>query len=79
MFRFDVSEFLSQDPDCFTNFKPLNLSSFNTVQLDELGVKFEQCNDDGYARIAVIKWKLDDDCHKPYINLMFEYIRSRRP
>lgn len=79
IFRFDISKYQNQKPDCFTNFEPLNLSNLNTVQLDQLKVKYELCDDNGFARIALIKWRLDDDRDKPYINHMFQYIHSRRP
>ena len=55
VFEFNINEYKNQIPDCFTNFKPLNLSHLNIVQLDQLGVKYEQCNDNGFARISLIK------------------------
>lgn len=75
IFKFDVLKYMNQEPDCYTNFEPLNLSNLNTVQLDQLGVKYEECNDDGFARISLIKWRLDDPRHRPYIDRMFNYIR----
>lgn len=79
VFEFNINEYQNQIPDCFTNFKPLNLSNLNTVQLDQLNVKYEQCDDNGIARIALIKWRLDNIQHRPYIDHMLQYIRSRRP
>lgn len=78
-FRFDVDKYQNQIPDCYTNFEPLNLNNLNTVQLDQLGVKYEQCNDDNFARIALIKWRLDNTNHQPFINYMFQYVHSRKP
>ena len=46
---------MNQVPDSFTNFEPLNLSKLNEVQLDELGVKYVHCDDNGFARIALLK------------------------
>lgn len=79
IFRFDVGSYEDQKPDVFTNYEPLNLSNLNNVQLDQLDVKYEYCDDNGWARIALIKWRLDDNRHKPYIDHMFQYIRSRKP
>ena len=79
IFRFDLSRYQNQKPDQFTNFDPLNLSNLNVVQLDQLGVKYEQCDDYGFARLALLKWRFDDDRHKPYIDHMFQYMHSRRP
>lgn len=79
VFIFDVNKYQNQYPDCFTNYEPLNLSHLNTVQLDQLGVKYEECNDNGFSRISLIKWKLDNPTHKPYIDHMLQYTRSRRP
>lgn len=74
IFRFDVLR--HQNEDCFTNFEPLNLSRLNETGLNQLGVKFLKTNT---GRIGLIKWKLDDDRHKPFIDQMFQYTRSRRP
>jgi hypothetical protein len=74
IFRFDVLS--HQNEDCFTNFEPLNLSHLTEAGLNQLGVKFLKTNT---GRIGLIKWKLDDDRHKPFIDHMFQYIRSRRP
>lgn len=79
LFRFDVLKYTDQKPDEFTNYEPLNLSNLNTVQLKQLGVDFVECNDNGFARLALLKWRLDNDKHKPYIDHMFQYIRSRKP
>jgi len=79
IFRFDVHSFKGQTPNCFTNYEPLNLDNLNTVQLDNLGVKYEECNNAGFSRIALLKWRLDDDRHKLYINHMFQHIRSQKP
>lgn len=76
IFRFDVSRYQDQIPDCFTNYEPLNLSNLNSAQLDELGVKYEYSDDRGFARIALVKWRLDVVKHWPYIHHMFEYIRD---
>jgi hypothetical protein len=79
VFKFDVLSFEDQIPDCFTHFEPLNLSHLNTVQLDNLGVKYIECNDNGFSRIALIKWRLDNPLHQPYIDHMLQYTRSRLP
>lgn len=79
IFRFDVNKFQKQIPDCFTNFDPLNLEKLNTVQLDNLKVKYEECDNDKFARIALLKWRLDKPDHYRYIDHMFQYIRSRKP
>jgi len=76
-FRFDVLNFEGQIPDCFTHFEPLNLSNLHGVQLDQLKVKYEDCNDKNFARIALIKWRLDNPNHLPYIHSMFEHIKGQ--
>jgi hypothetical protein len=63
LLRFDVLRYKGQKPDCFTNFEPLNLFHLNEVQLGELQVKYEQCDDKGFARIALLKWRLDNPNH----------------
>ena len=78
-FRFDILNFQGQVPRCYTNFEPLNLSHLSEPQLDNLGVKYEYCDNHGFARIALIKWRLDDVRHIPYINRMFENIRMLNP
>ena len=78
VFRFHLFNYQNQIPDCFTNFQPLNLSNLNSVQLNQLGVKYEYSNDGGFARIALIKWRLDNVEHWPYINHMFEFIRDNK-
>lgn len=77
IFRFDVSKFQTQNPECFTNFEPLNLNNLSVPQLDNLNVKYELCNDNGFARIALIKWRLDNKQHIAYIDHMFQYMRSK--
>ena len=79
IFEFNVRKFEGQDPDCFTNFKPLNLNNFSEPELDRLNIKYEQCNDNGFARIGLIKWRLDNKDHIVYIDDMFQYITSRQP
>lgn len=79
VFRFDVLKFKDQKPDCFTNYEPLNLYNLNSTQLDSLGVKYEECDHNGFARIALIKWRLDNYIHQRYINHMLQYTRSRLP
>lgn len=79
VFRFDVSRFENQKPDCFTNFEPLNLDLLNTGELDNIGVKYIKCNHNGIPRIALIKWRLDNPLHQPYIDHMLQYTRSRLP
>lgn len=64
-FRFDVLNYQDQEPKEFTNYEPFNLSNLNTVQLDQLGVKYVECDDNGFARIALLKWRLDNDRDKP--------------
>ena len=78
-FEFNVLKYEDQDPDCFTNFKPLNLNNFSEPQLDRLNIKYEQCNDNGFVRIGLIRWRLDNKDHLVYIDQMFQYIRSRLP
>lgn len=74
IFKFDVCE--HENEDCFTNFEPLNLSHLTETHLNQLGVNFLKTHK---GRIGLIKWRLDDDRHKPYIHHMFQYIRSRKP
>lgn len=78
-FRFDVTKLQDQHPYWFTNFEPLNLSNLSEPELDVLKVKYALCNNNGFARIALIKWRLDNMDHIPYINHMFEYIRRLEP
>ena len=62
VFRFDVGNCPDQNPDCYTHFEPLNLGGLNTVQLDELNVKYIECDNGNFGRIiAFIKWRLDND------------------
>lgn len=68
-----------QKPQFFTNFELLNLENLNKVQLDGLGVKYEECDDNGSNRLALLRWRLDNDNHKPYINNMFHHIRNNKP
>jgi hypothetical protein len=77
IFRFNALKYNDQIPDCFTHFEPLNLEKLSTPALDALNVKYEMCNDNGFARIAVIKWRLDNPDHIPYIDHMFQYMRSK--
>lgn len=76
IFRFDVLKHEDDYPDCFTNFEPLNLSNLTKADLNQLGVKYLITNNN---RIGLIKWRLDDNRHKRYIDHMFMYIRSRKP
>ena len=78
VFEFNVRKYEDQKPDNFTNFEPLNLSNLNTVQLDQLGVQYVQCNDNGFTRIALIKWRLDNPNHRPYIHEMLEHRSNAR-
>jgi hypothetical protein len=41
-----------------------------------IGVKYVECNDNGFARISLLKWRLDNPAHEQYINHMFQYIRD---
>ena len=77
VFLFELGTYLKQKPSCFDNLEPLNLNNFNTVQLDNLGVNYELCDDNGFARIALIKWKLNEPAHQPFINQMLQYTASR--
>lgn len=85
-FRFDSLKYEGQVPDWYTNFDPLNLNNLTGPKkkkkfflLVALNVKFEYCEDHGSTRIALIKWRLDNKDHIPYINQMFEYIRRLEP
>lgn len=78
-FRFEVLKYNGQKPDWYTNFEPLNLSNLAEPQLDNLNVKYEHCDNHGFARIALLKWRLDNRDHTPYVNHMFEYIRTLDP
>lgn len=78
-FRFDVLKYNNKDPYWYSNFEPLNLSNLSEAQLNNLNVQYQHCKDGGFARIALIKWRLDKPDHIPYINRMFEYIRSSQP
>jgi hypothetical protein len=78
-FRFDVSHYVDQKPDCFTNYEPLNLNNLTVPELNNLKVKFEECNDNGFARIALLKWRLDNEDHIPHINDMFEFVSREEP
>ena len=77
VFRFNVFKFCDQEPDYFTHFKPLNLDNLSQPALDHLGVKYLCCNDHGFDRIGIIRWRLDNPRHIPYIHHMFEYMRSK--
>lgn len=79
IFRFDVLNYMDQDPDCYTKFNPLNLSNLTEPQLDLLNVKYKYSNEDGFALIALVKWRLDNRYHITYINRMFEYIKNLEP
>lgn len=79
IFRFDVLKYEDQVPDYYTHFEPLNLSNLSAPALDALDVKYEFCDNYDFARIALIKWRLDNINHIPYINRMFEYIRMLEP
>lgn len=74
---FDINKFEDQEPDCFTNYELLNLSDLNQVELDELGLKSVHCDDENFARIAIIKWRLDNPLFWPYVNHIFEYIKTK--
>ncbi len=76
IFKFDVLKYQGQNPDRYTNFEPLNLSHLSEAELDNLNVKYEHCDDHGFARIALIKWRLDNKDHIPYLNRMLEHIRN---
>lgn len=78
-FRFDLLKFEDQIPDVYTNFDPLNLANLNTIQLDSLDVKYVECDNNGSSRISLIKWRLDNLAHVPYIHNMFLYIKSHKP
>ena len=41
------------------------------MQLNAIGAKWEHCDNNGFARIALIKWELDNSSHTPYIDNMF--------
>ena len=77
-FKFDVLKYQDEMPQCFTNYVPLNLSNLNVPQLDQLEVKYERCTNN-LRRIALIRWRLDNPHHWPYIHLMFEHIKSNNP
>lgn len=52
VFEFNILKYQYQKPDNFTNFEPFNLSNLNTLELYKLGVKYVECNDNGFVRIA---------------------------
>lgn len=79
IFKFDFQKYNDQDPDCYTSFEPLNLSNLSEPNLSRLGVKYEHCNENDFARIALIKWRLDNMDHISYIHNMLEYIRNNEP
>lgn len=76
---FDASTFNNQTPDHFDFIEPLNLSNLNEDDLVRLSVRYQTCDDDGSTRIALIRWVLDDYRHAPYIDHMFQYMKSRMP
>ena len=76
-FKYDITKYIYQNPECFRNFEPLNLHNLQIPQLDELNVKYIECNDNGFSRVAVIKWNLNDENHAKYIDEMFQHIRSK--
>lgn len=78
-FRFDVNKYEDQSPDCYTNFEPLNLSNLTNAQLDALGVKYNICLHGTTERIGVIKWRLDNHLHWPYINHMLQVMTVQNP
>lgn len=78
-FRFDILAYRNQMPDCFTNFEPLNLSNLNYQQLNNMGANCVFCSDGNSQRIGLIKWRLDNNIHKPYINHMFQVITVQNP
>lgn len=55
IFMFDINKFEDQESDCFTIYELLNLSDLNQVELDELGINYVHCDDENFARIAIIK------------------------
>jgi hypothetical protein len=76
---YDSTTFHDQVPESYYFLEPLNLSRLNETQLTNIHAKFEHCNDEGFARIALIKWELDNVDHAPYIHGMFLHMRSRMP
>ena len=79
LFKFNSQKYKDQDPDLYTFFEPLNLNNFSQPQLDHLGIKYKTCNDNGFDRIALIKWRLDNINHIPYIHDMFEHMKRFNP
>lgn len=79
IFSFDLLEYQGQEPYCFTNFEPLNLDELSGPYIKILKVNFEYCNDYSTRRIALIKWRLDDEDHMPYLDRMFEHIKKSKP
>jgi hypothetical protein len=76
---FDASTFNDQVPECYDFLQLLNLESLSEPQLDQINAKYKHCRDGNFARIALIKWELDNPEHAPYIDHMFQFIRSRMP
>jgi hypothetical protein len=76
---FDVETFINQRPECFDFLEVLNLNKLGEDELVRIGAKYETCDNDGYDRIALIKWELDNVNLAPYIDHMFQYMRSRMP
>ena len=79
LFRFDLTIFQNQEPDFYTNFEPLNLSNLTSDQLAHLGVQYKLCDDNGTQRIGLIKWRLDNQNHWPYIHNMFQFMTMQNP
>jgi len=77
-FFFDINRFI-YDSGWFTNFSPLNLNGLSEKQLRRLGAEPVVESIGGEDIIQVIKWRLDNPVHHPYISQMFLYMANNAP
>ena len=79
IFRFNVLQFQHTTPYHFVNFEPLNLGNLSREQLTNMGANCVVYFDNGIPRIGLIKWRLHNPNHWPYINHMFQVITVQQP
>ncbi len=78
-FTFDVNDFHSPSGD-YRSFDPLNLNHFTEKDLNDLDVEYiPEKREDGVSVIRVIRWRIDDPRHRPYIVDMLQYISTNNP
>ena len=74
VFKFNINEWENTDPEFWINFKALNLSNLNSFQLNQLGVNHTFANYNNFHELGIIKWRLDDIRHAPYIHAMLKHV-----